>query len=94
MITDKQLEANRRNATNDAQRRPYPHEAQPQRHTSGQGPRTEAGKNVSKLNALRHQIFGGQACPENDRIDAALTAAYVYAGEAKNPPVNRSFPPL
>jgi hypothetical protein len=36
------------------------------------------------LYARGHQIFGGQACPENDQIDAALTAAHVYAREAKN----------
>jgi hypothetical protein len=40
MITDRQLEANRRNARNST------------------GPGTEAGKNVSKLNALRHNLTG------------------------------------
>src|SRR5579863_7767648 len=58
MISEKQLDANRRNAQNSEPVRPYPRSVELPTSTSGQGERTEAGHNRSRMNALRHGLTG------------------------------------
>jgi hypothetical protein len=75
-----QIEANRRNAKDGTQARPYPQNPAPAISTSGQGPRTEIGKKTSSLNALRHGLIARVVVlPAEDlEIHATLTAAAVY----------------
>jgi hypothetical protein len=58
MISEKQLEANRNNAQNSEPVRHYPRNAEAPTSTSGQGAKTEAGHNRSRMNALRHGLTG------------------------------------
>jgi hypothetical protein len=58
MISNKQLKANRRNAQIGIPARPYPRNAEAQSGASGQGPKTDAGKQRSSLNATRHSLTG------------------------------------
>jgi hypothetical protein len=58
MISEKQLDANRRNAQNGEPVRPYPRTADEPTSSSGQGAKTEAGRNRSRMNALRHGLTG------------------------------------
>ena len=58
MTSEKQIDANRRNALNGEPVRPYPRNAEAQPSTSGQGAKTEAGHNRSRMNALRHGLTG------------------------------------
>jgi hypothetical protein len=51
-----QLEATRRNAKDGVPVRPYPEGPTPAIRAPGQGPKTEAGKKTSSLNALRHSL--------------------------------------
>jgi hypothetical protein len=58
MISDKQLEANRANAETDEAVRPYPRNTDRAESTAGQGPKADAGRRRSSMNALRHGITG------------------------------------
>jgi hypothetical protein len=58
MTSEKQIDANRRNAQDCEPVRPYSRDAEAQRSTSGQGAKTEAGHNRSRMNALRHGLTG------------------------------------
>jgi hypothetical protein len=68
MISEKQLEANRRNAQNSERVRPYPRNTEAERSTSGQGPKTIEGKAHSSRNNLRHGLTGQiSLLPTEDR---------------------------
>src|ERR1017187_466021 len=68
MTSEKQIDANRRNALNGEPVRPYPRNAEAQPSTSGQGAKTEAGHNRSRMNALRHGLTGqGTTMTDEDR---------------------------
>jgi hypothetical protein len=58
MISEKQLAANRSNAETNEAVRPYPPNTDRAGSTSGQGPTSEAGRNRSRMNALRHGLTG------------------------------------
>jgi hypothetical protein len=58
LLSDKQLRANRTNASNDVTARPYPHDGHSTSSANGQGPRTEEGKQRVRLNGLRHGLTG------------------------------------
>jgi hypothetical protein len=58
MISEKQLEANRRNAETNEAARPYPRNTDRAGSTSGQGAKTEEGHKRSRMNALRHGLTG------------------------------------
>ena len=68
MATDKQVQANRRNARNST------------------GPRTEAGKQVSSRNAMRHGLTAeqvlleGEDCARFDALRSAINMEFAPEG--------------